>query len=650
MVSYFLQEHPSMWVLFLVFYTKSDMPRYTKVAFIDASSYASIQSDLQAWIQAAGDGHERDTWEDAVKTLASVPLDELWLLVIDNADNPTLDLVPFIPKVPDLTVIVTSRNRDIGNLSTTYHLELGEMEEDEALATLLQAARRKVPLSTEEMESARTLVKSLGCLALALVQAGAYCHQLSSYHHGELKPFSFMRYLSLFYSHRAELMKESQPSPLDSYKRGVYTTLDLSYQALSQVHREFLHFISFFYHADIPLEVLATAARKDFADRRTFVPRSDSHKEVVSDLNQLLCADGNWSELQVQSTIRTLQAFSLLSVTSTDDSIFLQLHPLVQAWSRDMVSSASRHYRAMSIQSLTACSGDDIFRLFRYMLPHILDSLGQVETQALHVNDLIAVGVILKDQGYYQKAAGVVKAALEKMTSADQQVTVGAIDATLWLAQIYYDDGKWNEAEKLGVQVLEQRRKLLGADHIDTIQAAGELALVYSKQGRHSEAEKLDLEALDQRRKILGLEHPDTIKAMANLAATYSHQGRHSEAEKLKLEVLDKRTKILGPEHRDTIIAAANLALTYWKQGRHSEAEKLELEVLDQRRRILGLGHPSTLLAAAPGCHVWRAKSMERRFRSSCTCSRAQREGIGEAAPRNTSSDQESRICIRETG
>jgi tetratricopeptide (TPR) repeat protein len=570
------------------------MLRYTKVAFIDASSSASILCDLQAWSQAVGDGHERDAWEDAIRILTSVPLEERWLLILDNADDSTLNLVPFIPKSPNLTVIVTSRNRDVGHLSTTYHLELGEMEQDEALSTLLHAARRELPLSTEEMDSVRTLVKSLGCLALALVQAGAYCHQLSSHHHGVWKPFSFMRYLSLFYSHRAELMKESQLSPLDSYKRGVYSTLDLSYQALSQMHREFLHFISFFHHADIPLEVLSTAARNHFADRRTFVPRPDSQKEVVFGLNQLLCADGNWSELQVQSTIRTLQAFSLLSVTSTDDSIFLQLHPLVQAWSRDMVPSSSRHYRAMSIQSLTSCSGDEMFRLFRYMPPHILDTLGQAGRQDLHINDLMAVGITLKDQGYYQKAAEVVEVALEKMVREDQQVTVDAINATLWLAQIYSDGGKWDEAEKLGVQVVEQRRMLLGVDHRDTIMAAGDLAVTYLKQGRHSEAEKLELEVLELRRSILGPEHPDTIKAAASLASTYSRQGRHSEAEKIELEVLDQRKRILGLEHPHTIVAAANLAVTYGAQSRQEECLDLLAPAVDLSVKVLGKQHPST--------------------------------------------------------
>jgi hypothetical protein len=200
------------------------MLRYTKVAFIDASSYASIQSDLQAWSQAAGDGHERDTWEDAFKLLANVPPDERWLLILDNADDPTLNLVRFLPKNRNLTVIITSRNRDVGDILTTSHLELGEMEEDEAMVTLLQAARRQAPSSDKELESAKALIKELGYLAVALVQAGTYCHQLSSEVHGVFQPYTFTQYLSPFYTHRAEIMKKASPSSLTTTSEG-YTPL-----------------------------------------------------------------------------------------------------------------------------------------------------------------------------------------------------------------------------------------------------------------------------------------------------------------------------------------------------------------------------------------------------------------------------------------
>jgi hypothetical protein len=39
--------------------------------------------------------------------------------------------------------------------------------------------------------------------------------------------------------------------------------------------------------------------------------------------------------------------------------------------------------------------------------------------------------------------------------------------------------------------------------------------------GKYTEAEKLQIQVLDARKRILGVEHPDTINAMGNLAATY---------------------------------------------------------------------------------------------------------------------------------
>jgi len=169
----------------------SDKPSFTHTVFIDATSHASIEADLQTWSRALGDGHERDAWEDSLWILSSTLQDKRVVLVFDNADNPALNLVPFIPRNGRVTVIITSRNRDLGNLSTTFHLELGQMEADEALKTLAHAARRELPLSAEEVDEANKLMKELGYLPVALIQAGTYCHQLSSHQNNTTSPFTF---------------------------------------------------------------------------------------------------------------------------------------------------------------------------------------------------------------------------------------------------------------------------------------------------------------------------------------------------------------------------------------------------------------------------------------------------------------------------
>ena len=64
------------------------------------------------------------------------------------------------------------------------------------------------------------------------------------------------------------------------------------------------------------------------------------------------------------------------------------------------------------------------------------------------------------------------------------------------------------------------------------------LASTYQNQGRWNEAEQLAVQVMDMSKKLLGAEHPDTLKSMANLAGTYHNQGRWNEAEQLRLEMM----------------------------------------------------------------------------------------------------------------
>ena len=73
---------------------------------------------------------------------------------------------------------------------------------------------------------------------------------------------------------------------------------------------------------------------------------------------------------------------------------------------------------------------------------------------------------------------------------------------------------------------------------------------------------------MDMRKKLLGAEHPDTLTSMTNLASTYKSQGRWNEAEKLQIQVMDMAKSLLGAEHPHTFTIMANLANTYRNQGK----------------------------------------------------------------------------------
>jgi tetratricopeptide (TPR) repeat protein len=164
-------------------------------------------------------------------------------------------------------------------------------------------------------------------------------------------------------------------------------------------------------------------------------------------------------------------------------------------------------------------------------------------------------------------------------------------------ATALYNDGRFEEAEELQVQVMQTRKTLLTDEHPDTLLSIGDLALTYWNQGRWKDAEELFVQVMQTSKKVLTDEHPDMLLSIANLAATYSNQGRWKEAEELEVQVMQMRRRVLTDEHPDTLTSMANLAVTYWNQGRWKEAEELEVQVMQMRKRVLTDEHPDTLLS-----------------------------------------------------
>jgi hypothetical protein len=48
------------------------------------------------------------------------------------------------------------------------------------------------------------------------------------------------------------------------------------------------------------------------------------------------------------------------------------------------------------------------------------------------------------------------------------------------LASTYWNQGRWDEAEQLGVQVMETRTRVLGAEHPSTLTSMANLARTYT--------------------------------------------------------------------------------------------------------------------------------------------------------------------------
>ena len=108
---------------------------------------------------------------------------------------------------------------------------------------------------------------------------------------------------------------------------------------------------------------------------------------------------------------------------------------------------------------------------------------------------------------------------------------------------------------------------MLGPEHPDTLTSMNNLAIVYYEQGKYAQAEALHSQTLEIRRRVLGPEHPDTLASMNNLAIVYYEQGKYAQAEALYSQTLEIQRRVLGPEHPDTLTSMNNLANVYYDAG-----------------------------------------------------------------------------------
>ncbi len=82
-----------------------------------------------------------------------------------------------------------------------------------------------------------------------------------------------------------------------------------------------------------------------------------------------------------------------------------------------------------------------------------------------------------------------------------------------------------------------------------------------ANQGKYAEAEAIKHEVLGVQKRVLGAEHPDTLLTARTLAVYLSGQGKCAEAEAIQREVPGVQKRVIGAEHPDTLTTAKILAV-----------------------------------------------------------------------------------------
>jgi tetratricopeptide (TPR) repeat protein len=229
-----------------------------------------------------------------------------------------------------------------------------------------------------------------------------------------------------------------------------------------------------------------------------------------------------------------------------------------------------------------------------------------------------ALGVAYEEAGQLDRALKVHETNLEhavRVLGPGHRITLrahGSFGRTLRSADLA------GVAVPVGEQNLREHVRVHGPRHPATLGARAELARACVRAGRAGEAVKLHEEndadspwqaaayqaagrlddAIRLLRRLLAdpSEDLETVRVRLFLARALLADGRHTEALELFERTVRDRTKILGPDHTATLNARRNLGLAQVRAG--LPGRDTLIAVAADYRRVLGPDHPYTRQAA----------------------------------------------------
>ncbi|MEU2247933.1 serine/threonine-protein kinase [Streptomyces sp. NPDC019224] len=144
-------------------------------------------------------------------------------------------------------------------------------------------------------------------------------------------------------------------------------------------------------------------------------------------------------------------------------------------------------------------------------------------------------------------------------------------------------------------RLAEDRARVLGPDHSETLAARQQMAYALGRLGRHAEAHELHAAVLLSRERAMGPDHPDTLRCRHNLAFSLSRLGRLEDSYRMARDVAAARARVLGAGHPDTLVTLYEVGYALGRLGRWTEALHTYRQVAEARTRLLGPDHPDTL-------------------------------------------------------
>ncbi|KAH6672293.1 tetratricopeptide repeat domain-containing protein [Halenospora varia] len=591
------------------------------VFFIDASSHEAANHTLSEIAKIGGvEPNER-----AAKSWLS-SLEHPWLLIIDNADDPTIVMEDFIPQGQRGVILITTRNpsnKVYGTFGSRFYA-FEKLGTHDASDLLLKAADQPSPWNIPTLASASNIVETLGFLPLAIIHAGraimdGLCslgNYLEFYH----RSWERIRRSRNVYGFKGEL----------NINMNVYSTYEIIYTGLEHKNTEtsrdaieLLKTFSFLYRENIQVEMLVAAARN---------PRLELEQQAEEGKNPavILLPETNksWPQLlrglasrvlepilrergrtvlpavlhdieaatpfdqdRLRSALTLLTQLGLAFYQTISDSY--SLHPLVHTWVRERPQTSTAE-QAIWCQAATTI----LARCIQFRPLAIVAELDERLRRDIlpHVNHVRRcqkdIQTRLSENQNRSEISWLLSWRIPSYTFSRNQA-----QECSKFSLVYLHCGAYDEAVELQLAVKNFLCKNLGSEHVLSMDIMLLLSHTYMQQARNKKATDLQKQVLKAALNTLGPDHPKTLKVMNTLGAAYSLRGEFRKARKLHQEAMERMTKVLGSDHEDTLLAVDYLGKVISRFFHYEKARDLHLQAMAGMTKTLGPTHLNTLAA-----------------------------------------------------
>ena len=232
-------------------------------------------------------------------------------------------------------ILIATKNPGCARHATVGSIRLGALEIDEATTLLFDAGGTSCIDRKRFQANAYAIVETLGLLALAIVHTAALIRE---------RVCTFDDYCSLYKQHRHQLLNRQPTQGSSDYDSAVHITWELSVDIMLQKKQEtaskameILNIFACYHFNHIPKDL--------FKHAWTHTLRTIEHRDGLLQLGILdgckqQLFDYPWDLLLTRKALATLEAFSLIQRASDNN---IGTHPLVQAWTRDRLTTEERH-------------------------------------------------------------------------------------------------------------------------------------------------------------------------------------------------------------------------------------------------------------------------------------------------------------------